>query len=72
MVAVTYGSGRVAADASAEKARAGDRKGFFARLLGAMMEARMQQAYRELSLHQHLVWQREIEPVETRELPFGR
>jgi hypothetical protein len=70
MVAVTYGTARIAAS-PVKTERKG--KGFFARLFDAMIEARMQQAYREISLHQHLTsWERDIEPVATKDLPFGR
>jgi hypothetical protein len=38
-----------------------------------MVEARMQQAYREIGMHRQLAgWMRDIEPVENKELPFGR
>ena len=71
MVAVTYGSARIATSPAAKAQPKG--KGFFARLYDAMVEARMQQAYREIALHQHLAtWARDVEPVETKELPFGR
>jgi hypothetical protein len=73
MVAVTYGSARIATVAPAAKA-APKGKGFFARFMDALIEARLRQAYRELALHQHLNygWTREDEPVERNELPFGR
>lgn len=71
MVAVTYGTARIAATSPASKA-APKGKGFFVRLLDAMMEARMRQAYREISLHQHLVWKSDVNPVENKEQPFGR
>ncbi|HVV78655.1 MAG TPA: hypothetical protein VHD59_03440 [Pseudolabrys sp.] len=71
MVAVTYGTAPITTS-SAVKAQPKD-KGFFARLFDAMVEARMQQAYREISLHQHLAnWAPDYQPVETKELPFGR
>ena len=47
MVAVTYGTARIAAASLASKAQPKG-KGFFARLLDAMIEARMRQAYREI------------------------
>jgi hypothetical protein len=72
MVAVTYGAARIAAASLAPKAEPKG-KGFFARLFDAMVEARMQQAYREIALHSHLnAWARDEQPVETKELPFGR
>jgi hypothetical protein len=71
MVAVTYGSARIATSSAAKAQPKG--KGFFARLLDAMLEARMQQARRELAFHPHLiVWARDHQPVESQELPFGR
>ena len=71
MVAVTYGAARIAAASLASKAQPKG-KGFFARLFDAMIEARMRQAYREIALHQHLVWKSDANPVENKELPFGR
>ena len=71
MVAVTYGAARIAAASFASKAEPKG-KGFFARLFDAMVEARMQQAYREIALHRHLAWTSDNLPVETKELPFGR
>jgi hypothetical protein len=53
MVAVTYGAARIAAASLAAKAQPKG-KGFFGRLFDAMVEARMQQAYREIALHQQL------------------
>jgi hypothetical protein len=52
MVAVTYGSVR---PATAAAAKAQPKANFFARLMTAMMEARLRQAYREIELHQHLI-----------------
>jgi hypothetical protein len=52
MVAVTYGSVRPA-HAAATKAQ--PKTNFFSRLIAAMMEARLRQAYREIELHQHLI-----------------
>ena len=53
MVALTYSE--APAVTAAKKAPAGEvlvaRKGFFARLLDAMMEARMKQAQREIRLY---------------------
>jgi hypothetical protein len=59
MVAVTYGSVRPAAAAAAE---ARPKANFFSRLMAAMMEARLRQAYREIELHQHLIDDWEDEP----------
>jgi hypothetical protein len=72
MVAVTYGAARIAAASLVSKAQPKG-KGFFTRLFDAMVEARMQQAYREMGLHRQLAtWVREVEPVENKEPPFGR
>jgi hypothetical protein len=69
MVAVTYGS---AHGAAANARPAG--KGFFARLMSAMMEARLRQAYREIELYQDLArdWQRNLALREHAELQSGR
>jgi hypothetical protein len=59
MVAVTYGVARVATAAPAAKAEraqaAAPRKSWFARFMDAMIEARMQQARREIRMHAHLL-----------------
>jgi hypothetical protein len=75
MVAVTYGSARVAVPAAAAKAQPktqSKQKGFFARLITAMMDARLRQAQRELELHRHLVLGWDHEPVRNDQLPFSR
>jgi hypothetical protein len=80
MVAVTYGAARIAAASLASKNRNKNRnlaqpkgKGFFARLFDAMIEARMQQAYREIGMHRQLAtWVRDVDPVENKEPPFSR
>ena len=53
MVALTYGDARTATPESkiATKTAAAPQKTFFARLLTAMMEARMRQAEREIRLY---------------------
>lgn len=51
MVAVTY-TRDVAAPVAVESEK---RKGFFARVLTALMQARMQAAEREIRLHRHLL-----------------
>ena len=71
MVAVTYGAARIAAASLAAKAQPKG-KGFFARFMDALIEARMRQARREIALHRHLMWTSETTPVESKELPFGR
>ncbi len=58
MVAVTYDSGRAAATATAtagKREKAAPRKGFFARFMDALIEARMAQARREIALHINLL-----------------
>jgi hypothetical protein len=52
MVAVTYGSVRPATSAVT---KAQPKTNFFSRLMTAMMEARLRQAYREIEFHQHLI-----------------
>jgi hypothetical protein len=56
MVAVTYGAGRGSAGHSVVRAgTTAPRKNWFARILDAMMEARMQQARREIAMHAQLL-----------------
>jgi hypothetical protein len=58
MVAVTYDARVAAADAAAKTPRAqaaAPRKHWFARFMDALMEARMQQARREIRLHTGLL-----------------
>jgi hypothetical protein len=59
MVAVTYGVARVpAAQAAAKTGRADaavPRKNWFARVMDALIEARMQQARREIRMHTALL-----------------
>lgn len=52
MAAVTYGAAPVAAPS---EERALPKKGWFARALGALIEARMRQAEREIAMHAHLL-----------------
>ena len=59
MVAVTYGAARIAARSLASKVQPKG-KGFFARLLDAMIEARMQQARREIAMHRQLMWKSDV------------
>lgn len=54
MVAITYGVARAAAGAFKTKTNAKS-KGVFARLMTAMMDARLKQAQRELEMHRHLI-----------------
>ncbi len=51
MVAATYAAVRVADPASADVA---PRKGFWARFMAALMEARQKQAHREINMHMAL------------------
>lgn len=51
MVALTYGDTRVATPDVKTATKTAPRQGFFARLLTAMMEARMRQAEREIRLY---------------------
>jgi hypothetical protein len=73
MVAVTYGVARAAARRLSGSTTAGAAakkgKGFFARALKAMMDARLKQAQRELALYRHLSVD---ETSGQGELPFGR
>ncbi len=58
MVAVTYDVARVpAVDAvdAAAPAKAAPRKGWYARWMDAMIEARMRQARREVARHMHFL-----------------
>ena len=58
MVAVPYGVARVSAEPAAKARRAEGavpRKSWFARFMDALIEARMQQARRELATHIHLL-----------------
>lgn len=55
MVALTYGTAPTATKTAAATEVKAPAKGFFARFLDAMMEARMQQARREMRLYGRLV-----------------
>jgi hypothetical protein len=55
MVALTYGNAPTAAKTVAATEMKAPAKGFFARFLDAMMEARMKQAQREIRLYGRLV-----------------
>jgi hypothetical protein len=54
MTAVTYGA-HTATETAKPVAKKVEGKGFFARFFESMMEARMNQARRELALHRHLL-----------------
>lgn len=75
MSAVTYHGGYAP---TAETAAAPAKRGLFARILDAMMEARMRQAAREVELHLGYLpedvrqrYQRAVKGAQP-ELPFGR
>jgi hypothetical protein len=56
MVAITYGVTRVPAPKNVERARtAGPRQNIIGRLFTAFMEARLQQAYREIARREYLL-----------------
>lgn len=57
MVAVTYDSARVAARRAVKAARAetAPRKPWYARFMNALIEARMQQARREVARYMHFL-----------------
>lgn len=61
MVATTFGDARIAAGESATLGQ-----NFFGRVLKAMIEARTQQARREIRMHTQL-----LRESQTEELPFG-
>lgn len=61
MVALTYGHAPTAAKTVAATETQAPAKGFFARFLDAMMEARMRQAEREIRLYGRLVTPLEID-----------
>ncbi len=77
MTALTYGATNRAAIPVTQKI-APKRKGFFARLLDALIEARMRQAHREISHHYWHLLPEELEKAGNRmcarnedNLPFG-
>ena len=56
MVAVTYGVARVPSNNVASRTQAAaPRRSFFARLMDAMAESRLQQVHREIAKHAHLL-----------------
>ena len=55
MVAVTYDVGRVAAAGAPKVGKATSRKGFLARLMDLVIEARMAQARRQIAQHLDLL-----------------
>jgi hypothetical protein len=77
MVAVTYGTARVAAPAAAEAAVKKPSKGFFARVLDAIEKSQLRRAerdlarYRDLLPFDHELRSGKLVPRSQDELPFG-
>jgi hypothetical protein len=78
MVAVTYGAARVATAETGDRAQtAAPRKRWFARLMAALIEARMAQARREIRMHTHLMPYtfdergRRLIKTDSGDMPFG-
>lgn len=64
MVAITYNAGNVSPRKSAERARASSpRQNILGRLFTAVMEARLQQAYREINRRAYLFDKRGLRNV---------
>ena len=74
MVAIAYGVARAAVSASASKPAGSAAKGFFARLLDAMVEARAKQVAQEIARYRYIAreWPHDTFAVKGEELPFGR
>jgi hypothetical protein len=80
MVAVTYGVARVPAGKAEPKAeptskraqKVAPAKGWFARFLDAVMEARMQQARREIALHARLMLPYSLDERDNRLVKRGK
>jgi hypothetical protein len=77
MVAVTYGTARVAAPAAAEAVVKKAGKGFFARMVDAIEQAQWKRAERDLARYRHLLpldhelHGGKLVPRNQDELPFG-
>jgi hypothetical protein len=77
MVAVTYGTARVAAPSAAEATASKPGKGFFARFLAALERSQMKRAERDLARYYHLLpldhelRNGELVPQGEKKLPFG-
>lgn len=77
MVAVTYDVARVPAAEAAAPAKAAPRKRWYARLFDAMIEARMEQARREVARHMHFLpytldeHGNRVIKTGARDMPFG-
>jgi hypothetical protein len=55
MTHITYERAHSVPDAAAAAASAPKRKGFFARIFDALVEARMKQAHREMARYVHII-----------------
>jgi hypothetical protein len=78
MVAVTFGDARVPAKAAGKTAaKAAPRKHWLARVMDALVEARMQQARREIARHIHLLpyslddRRNRLVKTDSTDMPFG-
>ncbi len=77
MVAVTYGTARVAAPAAVEVKTGKKSKGFFARFFAAIERAQLKRAERDLARYRHLLpldhelRSGELVPHSQDKLPFG-
>ena len=77
MAAVTYGA-HTGVETAKPLTKKAEGKGLFARFVEAMMEARMNQARRELALHRHLlpaefeIAGHKVSPRSEDSLPFVR
>jgi hypothetical protein len=77
MVAVPYGSARVAAPTSAEAKAGAKRQGFFARFLAAIERSQLKRAERDLARYHYLLpldhelRSGELVPHSEDKLPFG-
>jgi hypothetical protein len=77
MVAVTYGVARVPKAARKTARKAATRKSWLARLMDALIEARMQQARREIARHIFLLpyslddRRNRLVKTGSKEMPFG-
>jgi hypothetical protein len=77
MVAVTYDVARVPAKARKAADKAAPRKSWFARAMDALIDARMQQARREIARHIHLLpyslddRRNRLVKTGSKDMPFG-
>lgn len=70
MVAVTFGSARVAGPAVADESAGAETKGFFMRMFEAFTAAQMLRAKREIARHRHLL-PPGFKPGYSEDEPFG-